>query len=161
APTDNIRIRTAGNGGNIQLAATTTAINRLQQDTTTAAILETANKTLCLNEVQANAGAQPLIVGATPGDGVIMPISAGGNLTLCDEGSRAPGLGVNASMADNLFASSLTISGHGSVILAAPNNTYTGGTTIDRGNLVVTSGTSMAMFYTNIGGTLNVKAWLI
>jgi len=49
------------------------------------------------------------------------------------------------------------VSGSGTVTLAAPNNTFSGGTTISNGTLAVTTGTTAAMLYTNIGGTLKVS----
>ena len=81
----------------------------------------------------------------------------GGNLTLVNSGGFPPGLVINAVLADNVFPSSLTVLGGGTVTLAAANNSYSGGTTISNGTLAVTTGTSVAMPYTNIGGNLSVK----
>lgn len=156
APASDVRINTAGSGGNIQLASSTTVINSLQQNTTTAAIVVTANETLRVNQIAVNAGAQSLTIGASPGDGVLTAVTAGGNLTLINDGSSLPGLIINASVQDNTSPSSLTVAGDGMVTLAAPDNTYSGGTTISNGTLVVTTGTMTAMLYTNIGGTLTV-----
>ena len=157
APASNVRINFTGSGGNIQLAATTTAINSLQQNTTTAATVGTAAKTLLLNQVAINAGLASLTFGAAPGAGVLTAGSMGGNLTLVNSGGIAPGLVINAVLADNVFPSSLTVVGSGTVTLAAPNNSYSGGTTISNATLAITTGTTVAMPFANIDGTLSVK----
>jgi autotransporter-associated beta strand protein len=150
----NVCINSMGTSGNIQLSAPTTAINSLQQNTETAATVNTAGQTLQLNQITINAGSQPLAIGTAPGSGVLMAGSMGGNLTLANNGGFAPGLTINSDVNDNLFPSSLTVTGGGLTTLASPNNTFSGGTTIDNGTLAVTSGTTVAMTYTNIGGTL-------
>lgn len=157
APASDVRINSTGSGGNIQLDATTTAINSLQQNTTTAATVATAGKTLRANRIAINAGLQSLTIGASPGSGVLTAGSIGGNLTLANNGGFAPGLVLNAVLADNVFPSSLTVAGNGRVTLAAPNNPYSGGTTISNGTLAVTTGTTVSMPYTNLAGTLSVK----
>jgi autotransporter-associated beta strand protein len=157
APASNVRINSTGSGGNIQLDSTVTAVNSLQQNTTTPATVDTATKTFSVNQITINAGSQSFSIGATPGSGVLMAGSMGGNLTLINNSSFSPGLVINASLQDDIFPSSLTILGSGAVTLASPNNTYTGGTTISNGTLVVTTGTTAAMLYTNIGGTLKVN----
>jgi autotransporter-associated beta strand protein len=157
APAGDVRINSVGSGGNIALDSATTAINSLQQNTVTPAVVDTANKTFSVNQITVNAGAQPLFIGATPGSGVLSAGSMGGNLILANNDGLAPGLIINAVVADNVFPSSLTVSGGGTVTLAAPNNTYSGSTTINNGMLVVTTGTTVAMPYTNNGGTLAVN----
>jgi len=157
APTDNLRINSAGSGANIQLDSSTTTVNTLQQNTTTAAIVDVAGKILRVNQIVVNAGAQSLTIGSTPGDGSLTAANMGGNLTLTDNGGFAPGLVVNATLANNVLPSSLAIAGNGTITLAAPNNTYNGGTTISNGTLVVTTGTTVSMGYTNNNGTLKVK----
>ena len=154
-PANDVRINTGGSGGSIQLGAATTAIDSLQQNATMPAIVNTSSKTFTLNQITVNAGAQPLTIGATPGSGVLMAANMGGNLTLANNGGFPPGLVVNADVNDNVFASSLTVTGGGSVTLAGPNNTFSGGTTISNGMLVVNTGTTVPMFYTDFGGGLD------
>jgi autotransporter-associated beta strand protein len=158
SPAANVRIDTGGSGGNIQLGSAAVAINSLQQDATIPAVVNTANETLSLNRITVNAGAQPLAIGGLPGSGVLMAAGAGGNLTLANNGGFAPGLVVNASLADNVLPSALTVLGNGTVTLASVNNSYSGGTTISNGTLVVTAGTTVPMLYTNLGGVLKVMA---
>jgi len=154
APSSNVRIRTMGSGGNIQLNSSTTAISSLKQDTTTPAIVNAASDVLQVNDIAVYAGAQSLTIGTSPGSGMLEAGTAGGNLILDDDGGFAPGLVINAAIADNTFPSSLTVSGGGTVTLGASNNSYSGGTTINGGTLVVPAGTTVAMPYTNISGTL-------
>ena len=158
APAGNVRINSTGSGGNIQLALNPTVINSLQQNTTTPATVDTTGKTFQLNQISVNAGSQSLAIGTAPGNGVLVAGTTGGNLTLLNNSSYLPGLVINASLEDNSLSSSLTVLGSGTVTLASPNNTYSGGTTISNGTLAVTTGTMAAMLYTNIGGTLSVNA---
>ena len=157
APASNVRINFTGSGGNIQLSAATTAINSLQQNTTTAAIVATAGKTFQVNQISINAGLASLTIGASPGDGVLTTGSLGGSLTLVNNSGFAPGLVINAVLADNVFPSSLTVAGSGTVTLAGPNNSYSGGTTISNATLAVTTGTTASMSYSVISGTLRAK----
>jgi autotransporter-associated beta strand protein len=119
ASAGNVRINTGGTGGDIQLSSTAVAINSLQQNAATPAIVNTASSTISLNQVTVNAGAQPLSIGASPGSGVLSAASTGGNLTLANNGGLAPGLVVNAVLADNVLPSSLTVLGAGAVTLAS------------------------------------------
>lgn len=158
APGGNVRINSTGSGGNIQLASNPLAINGLQQNTTTAATVDTTGDTFELNQISINAGSQSLTIGASPGSGILTAGNMGANLTLLNGGSFLPGLVINASVQDNVLPCSLTVLGNGTITLAAPNNTYTGGTTISNGTFVVTAGTMAAMLYMNSGGTLKVNA---
>ena len=157
APVDNLRINFTGSGGNIQLSATTTAINSLQQNTTTAATVNTDGTTFQVNQIAINAGLASLTIGASPGAGALTAGSMGGNLTLVNNSGFAPGLVINTVLADNIFPSSLTVAGSGTVTLAAPNNSYSGGTTISNATLAVTTGTTATMGYTDMDGNLSVK----
>ena len=156
APASNVRINFTGSGGNIQLNSTTTAVNSLQQNTTTAATVATAGETLQAGQVAINAGLASLTIGAARGDGVLEAASVGGNLRLVNEGGFAPGLVINAVLANNVSPSSLTVAGSGVVTLAAPYDSYSGGTTISNATLAVTTGSSAPMVYTDVGGTLSV-----
>ncbi len=158
APASAVRINSAGSGGNIQLAATITAIASLQQNTTTPAIVDTAGKVFRLNRIKINTGAQALSIGATPGSGTLSAANAGGNLLVENNSAFAPGLVINAVLANHLLPSSLTIRGSGTVTLAAPDNSFSGGTTISNGVLAVVPGTTTAMPYTNFAGKLSLKA---
>ena len=153
----NVRISSLGSGGNIQLNGTTTAISSLQQDTTTPAIVDTASKTLQLNQITLNAGTQPLTIGVSPGSGILSAGNLGGNLVLANNSDTGSSLLINSAVADNTFPSSLTVAGNAVVALAAPNNTFSGGTTISNGVLAITAGTTVAMPYTNVSGTLAVR----
>jgi autotransporter-associated beta strand protein len=157
APSSNVRINTTGSGGNIQLDSSTAVINSLQQNTTTPAIVDTASKVLRLNRITVNTGAQPLTIGAFPGSGVLTAASSGGALVLENKGGFAPGLAIDSVVMNNVLPSSLTVLGGGLVTLAAPNNSFSGGVTISNGSLVVTAGSTVAMPYTIISGTLSVK----
>jgi len=157
APASNVRINFTGSGGNIQLSSPTTAINSLQQNTTIAATVATAGETLLANQITLNPGVASLTIGASSGSGVLTAGSMGGNLTLINNGGLALGLVINAVLADKVFPSSLTVAGSGAVTLAAPNNSYSGGTTISNATLAVTTGTTVSMAYTNVGGNLSVK----
>ncbi|HSY44159.1 MAG TPA: autotransporter-associated beta strand repeat-containing protein, partial [Candidatus Acidoferrum sp.] len=154
ASSSNVRIRTMGVGGNIQLNSSAIAINSLKQDTTTPAIVNVANDVFQVNDIAVYAGAQPLTIGTSPDSGMLEAGTAGGDLVLDDDGGFAPGLVINAAVIDNTFPSSLTVSGGGTVVLCALNNTYSGGTTINGGTLIVAAGTTVAMAYTNVSGTL-------
>jgi autotransporter-associated beta strand protein len=109
------------------------------------------------SQIAINAGEASLTIGAAPGNGTLTAASAGGNLALVNGGGLAPGLVINAAVADNVLPSSLTVAGSGTVTLAAVNNSYSGGTTISNATLLVTTGGSTAMSCTNMGGTLSVK----
>ena len=156
-PDDDVRINSVGSGGSIQLGAVNTAIDSLQQNTVTPAVLNTAGEVFSANRITINAGAQPLSIGALPASGVLTAGNMGGSLILANNNGLSPGLIVNAVLADNVFPSSLTVLGSGMVTLGAPNNTYSGGTTISNGNLAITAGSTAAMLYTNKGGVLKVK----
>lgn len=157
AAASDVRINSMGSGGNIQLAAAADVINSLQQNTATRAVVDTAGKALRVNQITVNAGAQALTLGAAPGSGMLTCGSSGGNLVLVNRGGFAPGLVINSVVADNGLPSGLTVIGGGAVTLAAPNNTYSGGTTLSNSTLAVTAGTTVAMPFTNFGGTLLVK----
>ncbi len=156
APSGDVRINFTGSGGNIQLNSATTVINSLQQNTVTAATVDVAGKEFRTSRIMVNSGAQSLTIGATPGSGALAAAIMGGNLDLVNNGGFAPGLLVNSVLADNIFPSSLMVVGGGTVTLAAPNNSFSGGTTISNSTLVLTTGTTVAMLYTNGGGTLKV-----
>ena len=95
-----------------------TTINSLQQNTTTPATVNTAGKTFQLNQIAINSGLASLTIGSSPGSGVLTTGSMGGNLTLVNNSGFAPGLVINAVLADNIFPSSLTVAGSGMKIMS-------------------------------------------
>ena len=129
-----VRINSAGVSGAIALAQTTTTIGSLHQNTATAATVDTAAKTLEVSTVIVPSGKAALSLGATSGDGTVTPATTGGGLLLANDGDDA--LAVNAVIADKSSASSLIKSGVGTVTLTAAN-TFSGGTSIGEGSLVL------------------------
>ena len=147
--TANVQINAAGSGGNIALASATTTINTLLQATTTAATVATASRTLRLNGIMIGSSQQALTIGAAVGDGTLTAATSGGELVLNANSSN--NLRINAVIADNGSASSLTKTGGNTLILAA-NNTYTGTTTIAQGTLQLGANTTTG----SIAGAVNV-----
>jgi len=131
-PATNVKMTAAGGGGNVTLGASTTAINTLLQGYTTASTLATAGKTLQTNGIAIGLGNADLTLGATPNDGTLQTATAGGELVLNNLSASA--LTVNAIIANNTSASSLTKLGSGSLTLGGAN-TYTGATSITAGIL--------------------------
>ena len=129
-----IRINSDGESGPIALAAATTTIGNLLQNTATDAAVDTAGKMLEVTGVLVPAGKAAVTLGAASGDGTVTPATAGGDLSLAND-SHAP-LTVNAVIADKTSASSLTKSGSGTVTLTAAN-TFSGGTSIGEGSLIL------------------------
>ena len=130
--TTNARIN-SGTSGNITLDSTTTAVNTLLQSYTTAATVDTASKTLQTGSIMIGSGKQALTLGAAVNDGFLTAASSGGELFLINNSSNGA-LNVNAVVADNGSASSLTKAGAGLVLLSGAN-TYTGNTTVTAGTL--------------------------
>jgi autotransporter-associated beta strand protein len=101
--------------------------------------IDTLSKTLRANSILVASGARPLTIGSTASDGTLTAGSTGGELLLIN--SSASALTVNAVMADNTSASSVTKAGTGDATFAG-NNTYTGATTLTGG--VVTAANNTA-----------------
>ncbi len=140
---NNVRlIEGAGTAGNISLGAATTTINTLNQSTsggTSAATIDLAGKLLATNGILVGPGAGGLTVGSGAGAnvGTLMDAFAGGSLVLTNNSSNA--LTINSVIADNSFASNLTVSGTGVTVLTA-TNTYSGTTYIGSGTLQLGAG---------------------
>jgi autotransporter-associated beta strand protein len=131
----NVRINKAGGGGNIVLGAATTSVNTILQNTGTAAVIDTAGKTLEVGGILFGSGMGLLTVGAAAGDGTVKPTSAGGTLYVTNDNSDNEWYAtVNAVIADNASASSLATTN--SVTLKGVN-TYTGRTFISSGTLTI------------------------
>jgi autotransporter-associated beta strand protein len=134
----NVRINSGGTSGNIALGAATATIHTLLQNTTTAATIGTAGRTLRVNGVLLGSGMEALTIGAAADDGTLSVAAEGGELILIND-NAARNLTINAAIADNGSPSALTKLGVGPVILNAAN-TYSGATTIVAGTLQIGSG---------------------
>ena len=150
-----VRITTAGSGGNIALGANPTTVNTLLQNSTTAATVDTAAKTLRSAGIMIGSGQAALTLGAAVNDGTLMAASAGGELTLVNQSGND--LTVNAVIADNGSASALVKAGVGRVILTATNS-YSGVTRVNEGALNIQS--SNALGTVSAGTTVAVGAAL-
>ncbi len=135
----NVRLNSAGGGGNIALGATTTTINTLLQNTTTAATVDTASKTLRLGAtggVLLPASAQSLTVGTAVDSGALTAGGAdntAGEIILINNSANAAT--INSTITDNgTGIVSFTKAGSGTATLAG-NNTHTGTNTIAGGTL--------------------------
>jgi fibronectin-binding autotransporter adhesin len=147
--TSNVRILGNGSGGNIELgAAATTIYTLLQSNAAIDATLNTAGKTLSAGAIWIGAGKAALTIGAAAGDGTLTAATAGGNLALIND-NPAKNLTVNAVVADNTSASTLSTAGPGTVVLNG-SNTHSGGTTLGGGTLVLGNGAALG------GGTFTI-----
>ncbi|HQA39093.1 MAG TPA: autotransporter-associated beta strand repeat-containing protein, partial [Kiritimatiellia bacterium] len=135
APTANVRINSDGVAGAIQLGSATTRILSLTQNTATDAIVDTAGKTFRTSGVIVPADKAAVTLGAAPGDGTLTALAAGGDVAL-HSGTASGGVTVNAVIANNTSASTLTKQGDGTAVLAAPN-TFSGLTAIGGGSLLL------------------------
>ncbi|NLG00205.1 MAG: hypothetical protein GX565_08650 [Lentisphaerae bacterium] len=129
-----VRINSDGTSGAIALAAATTTLGSLAQNTATEAVVDTAGKTLRATRIDIPVGKAGITIGATAGDGTLAAAITGGGLALASD-SSAP-LTVNAVIADNTSASALSKSGSGAVVLSAAN-TFSGATTLSGGPLLL------------------------
>ena len=120
-PPVDFRINKTGTTGNIELAAGVTSISSLQQNTATAATVNTAAKTLRAGSIEIVAGKAALTIGAAPGDGTLTAATAGGNLVLDNDDATAA-LTINAAIANHTTASSVTKTGVGEVHLRGAQN---------------------------------------
>ncbi len=135
-----IRINSDGVSGPIALAAATTTIGSLQQNTAVDATIDTAAKTLRVTGLSVPSGKAGVTVGVASGDGTLSAATAGGGLALANDGATP--LTVNAVIADNASASGLSKAGAGTVKLTAAN-TFSGGTSISAGSLVLANGDAL------------------
>jgi fibronectin-binding autotransporter adhesin len=148
-PASNVRILGDGAGGPIQLGAATVTINTLLQNNATVdATINTLGGTLATGAIWISDGKAALTIGALANDGLLTPSTAGGNLALIND-NLAKDLTVNAVVANNTSASTLTTAGPGTVILNG-TNTHTGGTTLGGGTLVLGNASALG------GGTFSI-----
>ena len=145
--TSNVRLNSVGGGGNIALGATTTTVNTLLQNTTTAATINTSTGTLRLGAIGGvliPGGNQSLTFGTSANSGTL---TAGGADNTAGElvfiNNSGNDLLVNSLIADNGSGSvSLTKAGSGTMTLAGAN-TYTGRNVIAGGTLNVGSDSNL------------------
>lgn len=159
----NVRLNSAGGGGNIALGAATTTVNTLHQNTTTAATVNTTGGTLRLGAtggVLVPPTAQSLTIGTAADAGTL---TAGGADNTAGEviliNNSANGLTVNSTITDNgSGVVALTKSGSGSATLVG-NNTHTGTNYVSGGTLNISSAANLGTGPVLInGGTLNATA---
>jgi autotransporter-associated beta strand protein len=150
----NVRIVGDGAGGPIQLGAAITTVNTLLQNNSTIdATIDTVGGTFGAGAIWISAGKAALTVGALANDGLLTPSTAGGNLALIND-NTSKNLTVNAVVADNTSASTLSTAGPGTVILNG-NNTHSGGTTLGGGTLVLGNAAALGTgSFTIAGGTV-------
>ena len=133
----NARISSEGTGGGIGLAgATLNSVNTLTQNTEFPATVSTASKTLLTAGLLINAGKAALTIGASAGDGTLAALTSGGELVLANSSANA--LTINAGLADNTAASSVSKIGSGPVVFNGACS-YTGPTAINVGELLFAS----------------------
>lgn len=130
----NVRISLPGTDGPIQLDSDVTRVASLSQNTSTPAVVNTANKSLQTASVTVPAGAASVTIGVSAGDGTLAPLTPNGELNL--NSATANGLVVNAVVANNGTAARLTKSGAGAAVLNAAN-TFSGSVAVGNGQLVL------------------------
>ncbi len=159
----NVRLNSPGTGGNIALGATTTTINTLLQNTTTAATIDTSGRTLRLGAtggVLTPSGRQSLTIGTSPNSGMFTAGGADnvpGEIILINNSTNP--LVVNSTITDNGSGSvALTVAGTGSVTLNGANS-HTGTNYVVGGMLNVSSAANLGTGAVVInGGVLNFTA---
>ncbi len=135
-------IEGTGAAAPILLGSATTSVNSLNQSAsggTSAAIIDPAGQTLVVNSVMIGTGAGALTFGTGTNNGTLK--SSGTALGFRD--LAGAGTTVNSVIADGTGASSLSKDDLGALTLTAAN-TYTGGTTIVGGSLLLTGAGSLA-----------------
>ncbi len=145
---------TGGSPANLTLAATTNTIRTLMQSisggTSTATVDIASGQTLLVNSINQVATAGALTLGTAVDTGTLTPATAGGNLLLINNSTAvANSMTVNSVVADHTSASTVTKDGAGVVRLPG-NNTYSGGTLINAGTLVVKADANLGTAGTGI-----------
>jgi fibronectin-binding autotransporter adhesin len=166
----NVRLNSAGSGGNISLGAATTTVNTLLQNTTSAATIDTASGILRLGAtggVLVPGGKLGLTLGTAANAGTLTAGGAdntAGEIILINNSGNA--VTVNSTIADNGTGPvSFTKAGSGSATLAGANthsgtNNIVGGTlnVSADSNLGATPGGTIPNQIILNGGTLNATA---
>ncbi len=132
------QITEPGDSGPITLEGIwTNRIFMVQQSQPVAATIDTVsyttNKTLLASALTIAAGQGSMTLGANPGNGYVAPLNPGGNLKLENNNAGAV-LTVNAAVANNTTASTVSKYGSGTAVLAG-SNTFSGAVTINAGTL--------------------------
>ena len=155
----NVRINSVGTSGNNTLAAETTTISTLLQNTgTNSTIAPTLTGTLRTNAVMIGRSGGNLTIGAAAGDGSVLTTATPGGELILTNNTPAAVLTVNSIISDFNATSTLTVSGPGTVVLAA-DNVYGGATYVSGGTLSIDSNGNLgdqslaSTLYLN-GGTL-------
>ncbi len=148
--TNDVRIQSAGAGGNIVIG-NPTAINALLQNTATASTVDTAASTLSTSAIMIAPGQQALTIGTVPDNGTLTALTAGGSLALINQSNNP--LTINAAIPNNTTSSSVIISGSGVTTLAG-SNTYSGDTSVTSGTLNVTGSNTIGAGTVNVGNTV-------
>ncbi len=130
---DQVRINYEGTNGNITLSAGTTTIKTLLQNTVYDATVDTAGKTFRADGIMIGEGMGALTIGAAAGNGTLTSATLNGDIGLINY-SNSKQLIINAVIADNGTASTLTKAGDGTLVLNGIN-TYTGATRVSGGTL--------------------------
>ncbi len=166
----NVRLNSAGGGGNIALGAAVTTVNSLLQNTTTAATVDAATGILRLGAIGGvllPSTAQSLTVGTAANSGLLTAGGAdntAGEIVLINNSANA--LTVNSVITNNGTGNiSFTKAGSGSATLAG-SNTHTGTNSIVGGTLNISSDANLgavpgAATPSSVlinGGTLNATA---
>ena len=133
--TNKVRISFEGTPppATIALEEDTTTIDSLLQNWTSAATVDTAGKTLRTNGIMIGDGKAGLTIGSAAGDGTLTSATVDGDINLINY-SNDELLTVNSVIANNGNASTLTVSGDGTIVLNGVN-TYTGKTVVSGGTL--------------------------
>jgi autotransporter-associated beta strand protein len=134
--TSSVRINSEGTGVPalpIALQNTTTTIDSLFQDWTSAATVDTLGKIFRTNGILIGDGKAALTIGSAAEDGTLTSATPDGDIELTNE-SNVGLLTINAVIADNGGASALIKSGDGTIVLNG-TNTYTGETFVAEGTL--------------------------
>jgi len=154
--TADIRIieGTGGSPANLTLAATTTTIDTILNSTSGGSGATTINiasgETLGVNSINSVPNAGALTLGTAVDTGTLTPATAGGNLLLINSSTAvANNMIVNSVIANNTSASTVTKDGAG-VLRLTGTNTYSGGTIINAGTLVVKADTNLGAAGTGV-----------
>jgi len=128
-----VRINSKGTSGNITLGNADTTISTLLQNTGYDATVDTTGKTLRADGIIIGEGKGALTIGLEGQVGTLTSATTGGDIDLINY-SNDEQLTINAVIADNGGASTLTKAGDGTLILNGIN-TYTGATIVGGGTL--------------------------
>lgn len=150
ASASHVRIATAGTSGPIELAASTTRIASLTQDTATDATVNTAGKAFQTGGVVVPDGRASVTVGVAANDGTLSSVQANGEVVLNVSGGAVT---VNAAVVNNGSATRLSKVGTGAATLTA-DNAFSGNTGIGGGTLVLANSNALKNSTLTSGGAV-------